>query len=245
MKKILSILIISSIFVSGCFRKDKGEINIPGKFISWAKESSAYEFSDNNIIYSLLFMEMDVSGKGLVEDTYKLLGAIIKRVKEKGYNSLRPQAKLKLVYDILNRDFGIKYLEKRAQLLSQSIPNKYYDCDTGSMVFLAIAQELNWPLNIIRIPDHMFIRWNDNTTQFNFEVTTGDIIEDSLYICFHNIHPDSIEKGIFFKELSRTELIGCFYVLRGNSKNALEDIRGGIADFSKAIKLSAFGADFA
>lgn len=59
-------------------------------------------------------------------------------------------------------------------LLSIALKNKTIDCDTGTHVYLSILQALkiNLPLTAMKLPEHMFLRWKEGASFFDWEVNS-------------------------------------------------------------------------
>lgn len=222
--------------VTVCFtHAGEADIDIPQDFLKMAREASGNEIAEENIINTLLFLEMEAMGREMVRESYAAMGSIINSIKLKDSESLPPLIRCHLVYQSLNDDFGIHYREKVGSLLSESLSGKYYDCDTGTLVMLAVAHELNWPLYAVRVRDHLCVRWNDKSVRLNYDINDGVEVSDALYIQYHVLHPESVINGVFLKELDRQQLLSQFYYMRGNFKFAQDDYEGSMQDFSMAL----------
>jgi hypothetical protein len=60
----------------------------------------------------------------------------------------------------------------------------YYvvDCDVASYIYLAIAEVMKYPMHLVEIPRHNFIRWILDATSFvNFETMDGFATDDMYY----------------------------------------------------------------
>ncbi len=48
------------------------------------------------------------------------------------------------------------------------------DCDVGSFIYLAIAEVMGYPLHLINIPGHSFVRWEvSGGTGVDYETMDG------------------------------------------------------------------------
>ncbi len=238
-KLVIFFIILSLLCTEYRLEADDADIIIPKEFLQMALKFSNQQISEDNIINALLFVELEVSSREMIKNTYVLLGEIVEQVKRVDFESTAPLERFTFIYRILNDIYALQYREKAGSLLSQSLPGGYYDCDTGSMVILAIAHELNWPVYAVSAKDHIFLRWHENDTKLNFDINGGVEISDELYIRYHKVHPETILKNIFLKELSRRELVGTFYYMRGNFKAGRGDYRASIRDFSIALRFNS------
>lgn len=128
-----------------------------------------------------------MAGHEKAEDAYLILGRILIAVKDRLIKNkdMSPQEKLKLVYDVM-KEFGIS-LEPQynSDFFLDNIAEKKLDCDTSSFAVAAIAHEFGWPVHIMFVPNHVFIRWVGDE-QFNIDY--GEILPDSYYIYIYILH---------------------------------------------------------
>jgi len=76
------------------------------------------------------------------------------------------------------------YTEKRRNYFNEHKNELFYhwDCDLGSFLFLAVAEELSLPLTFIEIPDHYFVRWTFNDGRnFNWDINIAGEFTDDNY----------------------------------------------------------------
>ena len=72
----------------------------------------------------------------------------------------------------------IKFIEARGQG-----PFYVVDCDIASFIYLAIADVMHYPLYLITIPGHNFVRWVvDGSHTYNYETMDGKLTDDNYYI---------------------------------------------------------------
>lgn len=70
----------------------------------------------------------------------------------------------------------LKQNHDKIRMIRDNLDKQFYfkDCDTGSFVYLSIAESLGLPLTSVTIPGHMFVRWHlDNGDYFDWETTGG------------------------------------------------------------------------
>jgi tetratricopeptide (TPR) repeat protein len=66
-------------------------------------------------------------------------------------------------------------------------PFFYADCDTASVLYLAIGEWLKLPISIVELPGHMFVRWKSETVTLNWDPNEGRVISDGEYFRRYNI----------------------------------------------------------
>ena len=103
-------------------------------------------------------------------------------------------------------------------------------CVTMSMLYLAIADRLQWPIVAVRGAKHVFCRYlAPGFTENNIEPTCGGgYLTDSQYVSAGNIPPRGIKNGVYMRSLSKKEYIATLI-----SNHALQLIEMGRRDKAK------------
>jgi hypothetical protein len=73
---------------------------------------------------------------------------------------------------------------RRSRFMDARGSGPYYvvDCDVASYVYLAIAEVMKYPLHLVEIPRHNFVRWMFDASSFvNFETMDGFETDDLYY----------------------------------------------------------------
>lgn len=176
-------------------------------FEKWLETQSFKEISAENPIHRLFFLESALVTPPRMQEAYQMIDRIFLSYKKEESADMSAREKLDLLFEFLQKE--TQYQEDLT-LLSQSLYLKKRDCDLGSFVFLAIAFELKWPLYGVMAPEHFFVRWQTEEELFNYETTSGSVIEDSHYIKEENIAEISLKNGIFMRNINWRELEGLF-----------------------------------
>ncbi len=86
------------------------------------------------------------------------------------------------------------------------------DCDNMSMIYLAIGQVLNFPIEAVLGPEHMFVRWGKfDGSHVNWETTAGIARSDEEYIEEFGLGRDELERGGYMKGLNKKQIAGIMY----------------------------------
>lgn len=204
--------------------------NIP--LLAWGSEIPV-----ENILHTLMAIELLATGAESVSKTYKLITKIIKRFEEEKdiFNNLEPKDKLFFAYKLLVQEFHFDLEGGRLFSLDLANDPPGLDCDTASFLFLILGQYFNWPLALVGAPKHAFVRWQDDQTVFNFDL--GGFYLDEDYVKDYNIAEKSIETGVYLKSLSPEEVVGVFCDNRGIAFFELGEYGQALEDFSRAISL--------
>ena len=155
------------------------QIDNPKVYIETVKT----KFSLNNTIHKILSIESEMFDSSDIDLAYKLLDEILEGVKSQLSDEMRPEDKLKLVYKII-REKGFKLIENEIEnenaLLIDCLLERTLDCDASSFVVLAIAEQLDWPVKLVGVLGHVFVRWEGRDVKINIDY--GKILEDQYYI---------------------------------------------------------------
>ena len=182
--------------------------------------------SPHNIIHQILFIESEMFSPEENQRAYQILNEILAAVKERPIEMMTPEAKLKLVYAVL-KEKGFKLLEQEEDtLFISNLLEGELDCDTSSFVVLAVAQELGWPVKIVSVPRHAFVRWEGEDIKLNIDY--GNLRADNYY------HKRYSWDGTV---LDLNGIISLAYCNRGHAKDSLGRPAEAIADYDEAIRL--------
>jgi len=185
-----------------------------------------------------LAIESEMVSPAAVQSAYEKLADILSKVKERLAKSdnLTPQERLKIVYDVM-RSMGIRLKQQDSELFIENLKTNTLDCDTSSLVVLAVAHEMGWPVYLVTAPRHAFVRWDDRTgTRFNMD--NGETHPDSFYITKYNILDVSLKKGCYLINSDDKKYLSFFLTNRGYAKFGLGDYRGAIKDCDEALRLN-------
>jgi len=200
-------------------------------------------FSRDNPIHDFLGIESEMGNAQVIRNAYRTVGELLAKVKKSLPSSSYPktaekaQACLKAVYGAI-KAAGIKAgSEDGVPFFHRGIADKVLDCDTSTMVVLAIAHEMKWPVYPVKVPGHVFARWDDGAgTRLNIDY--GKIHDDDHYMTWpRNISKESVGKGVYLKNLTRGEMQAIIYTTRANAKGKLGRHKEAIADYDTAIEL--------
>ena len=165
-------------------------------------------FSPNNIIHQVLFIESEMFSAEDVKKAYQILGDILAQVKRELNENMTNEEKARLVYEVM-RSRGFGFQDQENALFINNLLRKSVDCDTSSFVVLAVAQELNWPVTLVDLLYHTFVRWVGDKP---FNIDFGEIRSDKDI---------RLEPSWDDRPLSVEGIISHAYTLRGDTKSKL------------------------
>jgi hypothetical protein len=136
----------------------------------------------------------------------------------------------------------------RTSFIEQRKPGPYYvvDCDIASYLYLAIAEVMRYPLAMVQMPLHNFIRWlRPAGGYFDFEIMDGRETDDSYYQALWGIPQKFIGTPGVLTTMSNTQLLAYEHFGVAISDTWKHDIPHGIAEYEKAISVDASLGDSA
>lgn len=141
------------------------------------------------------------------------------------------------------------YNIRRAAFINTRGKGPFYvaDCDIGSYLFLAIAEVMGYPLHLIDIPNHNFVRWELGGGKYiNYETMDGFVTDDRYYRQNWQIPDKFANKGGTFRAMNAAETmayhdasLAIAWSWRHNYEKMVEYYRRSIAlDPGRALSLN-------
>jgi len=108
--------------------------------------------------------------------------------------------------DILKNDFHFKF--ENVQLLKNVLDKRIIDCNFYSLFFYTLLHKSQlYEVYTIHAPGHMFIRWYlTDSTYFNYETTTAEVVSDSALREEFSITPLAEANHLYMYPLSDTQM---------------------------------------
>lgn len=131
--------------------------------------------------------------------------------------------------EIYQNSFLVPVLEK-----------KQGNCMGLTSVYLALAEELNLPIQPVVVPYHIFPRYDDGSVRINIETTAdGIILSDSFYQRICRISDETVKKGVYLKTLSSRDLFSAYYLALGSYYSAKGLYKKARHAFQSALEASS------
>jgi len=178
----------------------------------------------------------------------KVLGSIDSVLAENDYQIWIPTASL---WDTLARskeERGLPYstaMRRRVDQEGGRFTAKYvFDCDTGSMIYLHILEQINAPVCMVETKRHNFVRWRFSDTHYlNWDVNSGNVFTDDEYRrggvgLSSGFTKEEEVAGGYLKDMSRDEVTSYHLALVAQLYSDRRDFDKAIATFKKCIGLA-------
>lgn len=194
-------------------------------------------FKRDNPIHDAIAIERALYKPTDVQQVYRRLKEVLSFVRQRlNGRRMTPQKKLATVYKGM-RVLGYKFAETDNPLFMDNVIRKFVDCDTSSLVVLAVAHEFCWPVALVNVPRHVFVRYDDGKgTRFNIDY--GKIKTDNYYRKNFLMSARAVERGVYMCKFDRARLLANIFALRGAAYILRHNNLDGIIDNNTAIKLA-------
>jgi len=125
----------------------------------------------------------------------------------------------------MKSNLNIKYGSNKFGFLYESLKTNEFNCQTSAFLVYNIAKQLGIEIQMILVPEHVLVK----TENFYFETTYGLYTDKKNYL---------ESKYRYYDILTEDQIQSITYENRGIAKYNLEDYKGAIEDYTRAIKLN-------
>ncbi|WP_083745335.1 transglutaminase family protein [Variovorax sp. KK3] len=152
-----------------------------------------------------------------VEAYSKQLDALVTAVRSKLDGATDPVKRTLAMRDVLFRENGFQYdhhplarENQRNYLLDGILDTKKGICVTMPLLYVAVGQRLGYPVHIVCVPDHLFVRYvHRDFPELNIETTSGGkYFSDADYIRRNGVTSIGLRSGCYMRPLSYREQLG-------------------------------------
>jgi len=138
---------------------------------------------------------------------------------------------------VLYEDYGIRYDPKWIAMPAETQANDHFfadsrdifthgllgpqrmgTCSSMPVLYIALGRRLGYPLKLVTTKEHLFMRWDSPTEQFDMDATAKGLnkYEDEFYKTFpFPITGQEIKENGYLKSLSPREELSVFLSIRG------------------------------
>jgi len=122
--------------------------------------------------------------------------------------------------------------------LNNVIDQKAGYCVGLATLYIALGEQLGLPIYGVSAPGHVFVRYDDGTVRRNIELTEkGRMLPDEEYVRRYKIPEESIEQGVFLRNLTHREFQAQILNNRGVILSRQERYKEAEVDYRRALKL--------
>ena len=142
--------------------------------------------------------------KDKVPLAYKRIGGLNTFLYRAGpWNAIGPGKNMVFSYD----DANVEHIKPQSLFIPYMIFEHKGTCSTMPTLWYIISDRLGWPVNAVRGPGHIWVKYK-GVEQGNIEATAhGGFIPDTQYIKDMKIGKAALKNEVYMKPLSRKEFI--------------------------------------
>jgi tetratricopeptide (TPR) repeat protein len=126
------------------------------------------------------------------------------------------------------------YEKKENELFSYGLRDKIFDCDNFSIIYASVGEILNFPIKMINVMDHVFVRWELGKDHLNWDNMWGDKDNKAFLDWVYKVN---FGLDAFFVEMNQKEIAALGYFNRGSYLFYLHEYKKSITEFNKALAL--------
>ncbi len=110
------------------------------------------------------------------------------------------------------------------------------DCDTSSVVYLAVAEKLGLPCCMVELPGHNFVRWRLRPDHFNWDTNLGMCITDKEYLQSIPTPLELVGKN-YLADMQRDWVLGYWRMIRGQLHDRAGRYKQAAADLQASASM--------
>jgi tetratricopeptide (TPR) repeat protein len=142
------------------------------------------------------------------------------------------------LFDELGFESLSEAVDPNSLFLHAVLDEKRGYCLSLSILYLSIAERLDLPVYGVVVPGHFFVRFDDGYKRFNIETTSnGGMAPDEHYINKFKVPQDN-GNGIYLKNLSKIQTLGCLFNNLGNSYSDIGNIDSAMLALARAVEIN-------
>lgn len=205
--------------------------------------------NDINLAKIALELSNDIDKTINIKEGLAKIKTISAQVKKRAGNSTDPKVRIEALNQVIFHELELRYdfsdptaKKPENNLLGYTLNTFKGSCLTMPLLYLAVAQELKWPIYPVSLQTHLFLRYVvNNETSINIEATSGGgSFTDDWYKNHFEISPESIKNGHYLKTMTYKEMAAIllqfnsdYYFKKRNHQKAFEYINAAIEIFPK------------
>lgn len=112
----------------------------------------------------------------------------------------------------------------------------FFDCDLAAVVYVTAAERLGFPVFVVEVPGHSFVRWESGTVKVNWDPNDGISYPNNYYVTTWRVPSSAEIWPRFFESLSRARMLSTWSVLCGREKQSRGDYEGALSHFRRAVQ---------
>lgn len=134
-------------------------------------------------------------------------------------------------------DVGDRRRAAEGLLLPRVLERRRGHCVGLSSLYVALSERAGLPLHAVRLPRHIFVRYDDGFCRINIEPTRrGASYPDEYYVRRYDLSPDRVARGLYLGNLTKREFLIEILHNVGNYRYALGQVNAAIERVDRATQ---------
>ncbi len=154
-----------------------------------------------------------------------------------------PRAKIAALNRVLLADLQVTYLSNkywRDATLAATVLRHKGNCLSTSTLYVLVGQELGLPIRLVFVPEHAFVRWDDEAARINIETTAGGVeLPDEQYFLARPCTPQDREKLGWGRSKDADGFLCEILLTAARHRHGENRLREAMALLNEAIALKA------
>ncbi len=187
----------------------------------------------------------EVSGETIQpESVRREISAATQRLRANAGADLRGAGGAQALSNFIFKDLRIEASNDLADpdnlFLTSMLARRRGYCIGIAALYLALAEQIDLPIFAVATPTHIFLRYDNGTTQINIEpFQQGAALSDETYVREHRIPERSVSRGVFLRNLTIEEFLARAHNNLGVIYSQRRDFPRAAAEYERAIDLDS------
>lgn len=215
------------------------------------EKMNIFEYLENckdneSILISSLILSKVVYPDIKFQHYIDVIDSITRDVKSQVGISESPYIRIAYLNKAIYQNYGLEYDKTdfmgrnfENQILTSVLDRHRGVCTTMPLVYMLVAERLDYPVKAVRAPNHFFCRYITNKQPFkiNIEATSGVQVSDICYIEDMQIPRDAYQNKVYLSNMSKREYIGSLLCIIAGYYLSKHDENNAVLYFEKGVEL--------
>lgn len=167
------------------------------------------------------------------------------QVRELNGGSPDPDRRIRALNTVLYQQAGFRAdrnlsLQRKPEQyhLHHVLETKQGNCLSLPILYVAVAQRLDWPVHLVHVPDHTFVRYVARSFgEANIETTSGGgFVSDDRYARDFRVSDTGLESGAYLRALTHRESLGDLHEINAITLGRRGRLLEAIEHFDRAVQ---------
>jgi hypothetical protein len=116
---------------------------------------------------------------------------------------------------------------------------RFLDCDTGSFVYMGVAETYGIHLDLVNLPTHNFVRWTvAGLRPLNWDTNRATEFDDATYARAYGVTPEQIRKRVYLVSMTADETWAYLYLIEAGRLRRLGRPAAATRAYEESLRLA-------